>query len=69
MYTLSIHRKLLSIPTVRSLVREKGGRELADSTTIFPVQTLAWKLCVLTYFPQNKDSQQCKKEMLVAEEK
>lgn len=50
-------------------MREKGGRELADSTTIFPVQTLTWKLCVLTYFPQNKDSQQCKEGMLVAAEK
>lgn len=69
MYTLSICRKQLSIPTVRSLVGEKGGRELADSTIIFPVQTLTWKLCVLTYFPQNKDSQQCKEGTLVAAEK
>lgn len=69
MYTLSIHTKQLSIATVRSLVREKGGRELADNTNVFPVQTVTWKLCVLTYFSQNKDSQQCKEEILVAAEK
>lgn len=63
MDTLSNYRKQLSIPTVRSLVREgeeEGRSEIANTTVITPVQTLSWKLCILTDFSENKDFRHCK---------